>query len=59
MKIFTNNLLFDIIIKTVEVLKLNITEKYMFGLRPDGKKVKNIDPVQKIMPHLMPTRNDS
>ena len=31
----------------------------MFGLRPDGKKVKNIDPVQKIMPHMMPTRNDS
>lgn len=31
----------------------------MFGFRPDGKKIKGIDPVQKIMPHLMSTRNDS
>ena len=31
----------------------------MFGFRPDGKKIKGIDPIQKIMPHLMSTRNDS
>lgn len=31
----------------------------MFGLRPDGKKIKKLDPVQKIMPHIMATRNDS
>jgi len=31
----------------------------MFGLRPDGKKVKNLDPIQRIIPHIMTTRNDS
>ena len=31
----------------------------MFGYRPDGKKVKDIDPIQRIIPHIMPTRNDS
>lgn len=30
----------------------------MFGLRPDGKRLKNIDPIQKIMPHIMPARHD-
>ena len=31
----------------------------MFGFRPDGKKVKDIDPIQRIVPHIMPTRNDA
>ena len=31
----------------------------MFGYRPDGKKVKDIDPIQRIIPHIMPTRNDA
>jgi len=31
----------------------------MFGFRPDGKKIKGIDPVQKIMPHIMSERSDS
>jgi len=30
----------------------------MFGLRPDGKRLKNIDPIQKIMPHIMKARHD-
>lgn len=31
----------------------------MFGLRPDGKRVKNIDPIQKIVPHIMKERYDA
>lgn len=31
----------------------------MFGLRVDGRRVKNIDPVQKIIPHIMNERNDA
>ncbi len=31
----------------------------MFGFRPDGKKVKDIDPIQRIVPHIMRTRNDA
>jgi len=31
----------------------------MFGLRSDGKKIKNIDPFMKIVPHLMFNRNDA
>jgi len=31
----------------------------MFGLRPDGKRVKNIDPIQKIIPHIMKERYDA
>ena len=31
----------------------------MFGFRPDGKKVKDIDPIQRIMPHIMRHRHDS
>lgn len=31
----------------------------MFGLRADGKKLKKIDPIQKIMPHIMSERHDS
>ena len=31
----------------------------MFGLRPDGKKLKRLDPVQKIMPHILSARHDS
>ena len=31
----------------------------MFGFRPDGKKIKNIDPIQRIMPHIMKHRHDS
>ena len=31
----------------------------MFGYRSDGKKVKNLDPIQRLMPHIMPTRADA
>jgi len=31
----------------------------MFGYRPDGKKVKDIDPIQRIIPHIMRHRHDS
>ena len=31
----------------------------MFGLRPDGKKIKNLDPIQRLMPHIMSARHDS
>ncbi len=31
----------------------------MFGFRPDGTKVKDIDPIQRIMPHIMKHRHDS
>ena len=31
----------------------------MFGFRSDGKKLKGIDPVQKIIPHIMSKRHDS
>lgn len=31
----------------------------MFGLRPDGVRVKNIDPIQKIVPHIMKERYDA
>ncbi len=31
----------------------------MFGRRPDGRAIKNIEPMQKIMPYIMKTRTDS
>ncbi len=31
----------------------------MFGKRPDGRLVRNLDPMQKIMPYVMKTRTDS
>ncbi len=31
----------------------------MFGFRPDGRRTKNIDPIVKITPYLMPMRCDS
>ena len=31
----------------------------MFGYRPDGKKVKDLDPIQRIMPHIMVHRHDA
>ncbi len=31
----------------------------MFGLRSDGKKIKTIDPLMKMTPHIMPERNDA
>ncbi len=31
----------------------------MFGLRPDGKQVRDIDPIQRIIPHIMRHRHDS
>ena len=31
----------------------------MFGYRSDGKKVKNISPFFKLIPHIMKTRNDA
>ena len=31
----------------------------MFGKRPDGRIIKNLDPMQQIMPYVMKTRTDS
>lgn len=31
----------------------------MFGFRADGKRIKTIDPTMKLIPHIMPTRNDA
>ncbi len=31
----------------------------MFGLRKDGKRIKTIDPLMKMVPHIMKTRNDA
>ena len=31
----------------------------MFNKRPDGRAIKNLEPMQKIMPYLMKTRTDS
>lgn len=31
----------------------------MFGKRPDGRAIKNLEPMQKIMPYIMRTRTDS
>ena len=31
----------------------------MFGLRPEGKRVKGLDPIVQIMPYLMPQRCDA
>ncbi|MBO4743298.1 MAG: 2-oxo acid dehydrogenase subunit E2 [Bacteroidales bacterium] len=31
----------------------------MFGYRADGKKVKNLDPIQRLMPHIMVQRADA
>ncbi len=31
----------------------------MFGKRPDGRLVRTLDPMQKIMPYIMKTRTDS
>ena len=31
----------------------------MFGKRPDGRAIRNLDPMQKIMPYIMKTRTDS
>ena len=31
----------------------------MFGKRPDGRVIRNLDPMQKIMPYVMTTRMDS
>lgn len=31
----------------------------MFGKRPDGRVIRNLDPMQQIMPYVMKTRTDS
>ncbi len=31
----------------------------MFGKRPDGRVIKNLEPMQQIMPYIMKTRTDS
>ena len=31
----------------------------MFGKRPDGRRLKKLDPIQMIMPYVMTTRSDS
>ena len=34
-------------------------EAFMFGKRPDGRRIKNLEPMQQIMPYIMKTRTDS
>ena len=34
-------------------------ERAMFGYRPDGKRLKNVDPIVRITPYLMPMRCDA
>ena len=31
----------------------------MFGYRPDGRRISNIDPIVRITPYLMPMRCDA
>ena len=31
----------------------------MFGYRPDGRRISDIDPIVRITPYLMPTRVDA
>lgn len=31
----------------------------MFGKRPDGRVIRNLEPIQQIMPYVMKTRNDA
>jgi len=31
----------------------------MFGKRPDGRRIKNLEPMQMIMPYIMKERSDS
>ena len=31
----------------------------MFGKRPDGRRIKNLEPIQMVMPYVMTTRSDS
>ena len=31
----------------------------MFNKRPDGRMIKNLEPMQMIMPYILKTRNDS
>ena len=31
----------------------------MFGRRPDGRRLDDIDPIVTVMPYIMPTRNDA
>ena len=31
----------------------------MFGKRPDGRFIRNLEPMQRIMPYIMKTRCDS
>jgi hypothetical protein len=40
-------------------LQEKLKELLMFGRRSDGKKIKTIDPIFKVIPCIMKTRNDS
>ena len=31
----------------------------MFGKRPDGRVIRNLEPMQQIMPYIMKTRTDA
>ena len=31
----------------------------MFGRRPDGRRLDDIDPIVQFMPYIMKTRNDA
>ena len=40
-------------------VSLSGNEEIMFGKRPDGRVIRNLEPMQKIMPYIMKTRCDS
>jgi len=44
-------------LRFVSYKQLNLYE--MFGFRPDGIRLKGIDPIQRIIPHIMPKRYDA
>lgn len=52
----TLNLIYHIVVSS---LLLQKGEDKMFGRRPDGRRVKGIDPVMRITPYVMPMRCDA
>lgn len=43
----------------MKIKKTQEMRKIMFGKRPDGRIIRNLEPMQQIMPYIMKTRTDS
>lgn len=41
------------------IFMISERDDIMFGKRPDGRRIKNLDPMQMIMPYVMTERSDS